>query len=85
MHSRVDVLRDRISALEAELVVLKEELSALESQTLSAGNKNLPSEDHPKSSSHYDRPLSLEEYARYGRQMIVSDVGLEGKIRYYAF
>lgn len=34
------------------------------------------------SSAPVERPLSLEEYKRYGRQMIMPDFGLPGESQY---
>ena len=64
-------LRTQISATESQLSALKQELEAAE---------KLRGETVAASSEHSERkwPLSAEEYQRYGRQMIVSQIGLPG-------
>lgn len=64
-------LRAQIAATEFQLEALKQELEAAE---------KLHGKTVPASSEHSERrwPLSAEEYQRYGRQMIVSQIGLPG-------
>ena len=61
------ILRDRIRNLEAELDDLKKQL--LEAET--AETKH----------SEWAWALDSEEYQRYGRQMIMPEVGLQGLLR----
>ena len=68
-------LRAQIAATESQLSALKQELEATEKlhgETVPASTA---------SSEHSERkwPLSAEEYQRYGRQMIVSQIGLPGE------
>lgn len=65
-------LRAQIAATESQLSALRQELEAAE---------KLRGETVPASSEHPERkwPLSAEEYQRYGRQMIVSQIGLPGE------
>ncbi|CAG7919589.1 unnamed protein product [Penicillium olsonii] len=60
-------LRAHISATEEQLAGLKRDLANAEAQTASQENARWP--------------LLQEEYKRYGRQMIVSQVGLQGQLK----
>ncbi|KAJ5369307.1 Adenylyltransferase and sulfurtransferase uba4 [Penicillium cataractarum] len=76
-------LRAQIAATEAQLAGLKRELAS--AQEAAAANSNRAEgsdsnqQDQPKTESRW--PLLQEEYKRYGRQMIVSQVGLEGQLK----
>lgn len=75
-------IRAQIAATEAQLAGLKQDLqraenqAAANSETDPAGNG---SEEQNTSASPW--PLLQEEYKRYGRQMIVSQIGLPGESR----
>jgi adenylyltransferase/sulfurtransferase len=74
-----DALRNQIAATEKQLQELKIQLAGLEVKDEADGQ---PDRDaHLKESR--DRniskwPLTQEEYNRYGRQMIVSSIGIQG-------
>jgi adenylyltransferase/sulfurtransferase len=72
-------LRAQIAATEAQLASLKRDLANAEAaakpETGSTGN---PHEGQNGTGSRW--PLLQEEYKRYGRQMIVSQVGLRGSL-----
>jgi adenylyltransferase/sulfurtransferase len=69
-------LRSRIVDLEGQLARLKLELSQAERrQTRPDGNNG---DDSTASTNTASLPLSLEEYRRYGRQMILPEIGLKG-------
>lgn len=72
IDTKCATLRAQIAATESQLLALKQELEAAE---------KLRGETVPASSERSERkwPLSAEEYRRYGRQMIVSQIGLPGK------
>jgi adenylyltransferase and sulfurtransferase len=59
-------LSERIEQLEKELADLRLQQSAQKSRT--------------DTNSHSRLPLELEEYVRYGRQMIIPQVGLRGQM-----
>jgi len=61
-------LQSRIARLESELAELKSNLS----QQIS---------DAQASSTPCSLPLDLDEYKRYGRQMILPEIGLDGQVR----
>ena len=61
-------LRAQISATEEQLAGLKRDLASAEAQS-ECGNQ----------SDEQRWPLLQEEYKRYGRQMIVSQIGLQGR------
>jgi adenylyltransferase/sulfurtransferase len=69
----------KCAALRAQIVATESQLSALK-QELEVAEK-LRGESVPTSSEYSERkwPLSAEEYQRYGRQMIVSQIGLPGE------
>ena len=67
MHSRRSELQDRIAAIRTELAELERGLQELDDQD--------QRERTPK-----ERPMLLEEYRRYGRQMILPGFGLPGAL-----
>lgn len=67
-------LRKQIAATEDELKRLKEQLACVEAQDGLEG-LHLASDD-PVIERKW--PLSAEEYRRYGRQMIVPSIGIDG-------
>ena len=73
--SSAEVLRRQIAATEQELRRLREQLAAVEAKEVEDLN-GLSLEDHPVTQGKW--PLELEEYKRYGRQMIVPNVGIQG-------
>lgn len=73
-------LRTEVAATEAQLARLKRELhdaeeAALKSRTQDASDAGTEAKTRVKGKW----PLSGEEYRRYGRQMIVPQLGLQGK------
>jgi adenylyltransferase/sulfurtransferase len=70
----MESLRNQIAATEEHLRRLKEQLADLEEQNPS----QIVQESDPV--THGKWPLSLEEYKRYGRQMIVPNIGIQGYI-----
>jgi adenylyltransferase/sulfurtransferase len=75
-------LREQIARAEAELKALKEQLADAESD----GNARVGSEhvtQTPVETGLGDRqwkwPLKADEYERYGRQLILPSVGVEGQ------
>lgn len=80
--SQVKRLRDKIQTLEATLHNLKNELAAAEAQRNGQPN-GLQRSEKPDKGAEVDEwpwPLQQSEYQRYGRQMIVPQVGLEGPL-----
>ena len=65
----VDALRRQIAQLETRLGDLKRRLSAAENAGISEPSQG---------SKSWKWPLEAEEYRRYGRQMIMPEVGLQG-------
>lgn len=74
----VERLRQEINATETQLARLKGELAALEQKSTSA--EDTRELDNGEGIDRVERKwaLSLEEYKRYGRQMIVPQVGIQG-------
>ncbi|KAH7364118.1 molybdenum cofactor synthesis protein-like protein [Rhexocercosporidium sp. MPI-PUGE-AT-0058] len=85
-----ETLREQISATEDELKRLKEQLANVEAQDadaaqegmegLNLGAGNLVTENGSESENERTWPLSEEEYKRYGRQMIVPSIGIQGQL-----
>ncbi|KFY06778.1 hypothetical protein V492_07754 [Pseudogymnoascus sp. VKM F-4246] len=73
-------LRQLILATELRLENLKEELADLE--TRSGRTDEKPDELESLKDSKW--PLTPEEYLRYGRQMIVPSIGIQGQLRLHA-
>ncbi|CAG8429535.1 unnamed protein product [Penicillium salamii] len=70
LEETCESLRAQISATEEQLAGLKRDLALAEVQTES---------ENQESGGRW--PLLPEEYKRYGRQMIVSQVGLQGQLK----
>lgn len=74
---RAQQLRAQIAKAEEELKSLKEQLAQAEAQeteaaaTAASGSIN---------GSTWKWPLQAEEYDRYGRQLILPNVGIQGQI-----
>lgn len=78
-NTSAQALREQILATEAQLQKLKKDLAQVEASGAAQICNNLPLEESVVT-PHNDRkwPLSEEEYKRYGRQMIVPSIGIEG-------
>lgn len=78
----VEALRNQIAATERQLQELRDQLAGLESEDKADRQPPQPHEDgQPQDSREGDIPkwpLTQEEYNRYGRQMIVSSIGIKG-------
>jgi hypothetical protein len=76
-----DALRRQIAATEEELKRLKAQLASVEAHDGTNGvEKSLQDLDVDDASpvTHGKWPLSADEYKRYGRQMIVPSIGIQG-------
>jgi adenylyltransferase/sulfurtransferase len=72
-------LRNQILATEAQLKRLKEELAQVVTSTEAQVELDKPLSKSPltqRNGQHW--PLSREEFKRYGRQMIVPSIGIQG-------
>ena len=75
-------LRAQISATEEQLAGLRRDLAnAEQAQSESATTTTAGNEHNDRNGQARRWPLLQEEYKRYGRQMIVSQVGLKGERR----
>lgn len=83
---KAKALREQIIATEEELQRLKEQLASVEAQNdtedIQASVETLTVQDDENTvvSGSSKWPLSSEEYKRYGRQMIVPSIGIQGLI-----
>ena len=73
-----EALRDLISATEQRLEDLKNKLADVERRAYPNGlNEEVSNELESLKDSKW--PLTPEEYLRYGRQMIVPSIGIQGQ------
>lgn len=81
ISSKVDDLRRQIARAEEELEELRAQLAHAEKEEATAPPDVTPlSLASQKPISKW--PLSSDEYKRYGRQMIVPNIGIKGKFLY---
>jgi len=79
MDEKAAALREQITAAALKLHSLKAELANLEAQDVSEKLGKLKATDENESHVTQGKwPLSSEEYKRYGRQMIVPNIGIQG-------
>ncbi|TVY22149.1 Adenylyltransferase and sulfurtransferase [Lachnellula hyalina] len=69
------------SALRAQIVATEQELSKLKEQLAKIEEKETSVNEIPVEPVTSKWPLSQEEYTRYGRQMIVPSIGIQGQLR----
>ncbi len=74
----VDNLRQKIKSVEMELKNLKWLLKQAEA-SLCADNTSYPCPESEMEISEWRWPLAECEYKRYGRQMIISQIGIKGR------
>ncbi|KAJ5091986.1 MoeZ/MoeB [Penicillium alfredii] len=75
-------LRAQIAATEVQLARLKRDLADAESAAIKSETPAPAENIQPTQNGGHRRwPLLQEEYRRYGRQMIVSQVGLQGQLK----
>ena len=90
-NGEINTIRAHVSALEAQILSLKEELAFIDhgSDTLSENGQAGPNhQTHVSCASSMPAtnrkwPLALGEYKRYGRQMIMPEIGLQGTAHIY--
>lgn len=76
-NNEADALRQVILATELRLEKLKEELAEVEKRGSPSGRTE--GSDELESLKDSKWPLTPEEYLRYGRQMIVPIIGIQGQ------
>ncbi|KAK4048630.1 hypothetical protein OIV83_004600 [Microbotryomycetes sp. JL201] len=81
IRRELDRARQRVNELEAELAQLS--VSSAATGGVANGRSSASASDSHAADVHGDCewPLSPREYQRYGRQMILSSVGLQGQLR----
>ena len=75
----IDLLRRQILDKEAELASLRSRLG--EAETLTTDKKPehlLSSPDDQPANTEWKWPLRADEYERYGRQLLIPEVGVKG-------
>lgn len=77
-----ETLKNQIAATEKQLQELKNQLAGLEADDKADTQPAQPDDDEdpkkPREGEIPKWPLTQEEYNRYGRQMIVSSIGIQG-------
>lgn len=73
-----EALKQQIAATEKELRSLKDQLARVEAQAHDATKSAVEEPEKRSPVTQRKWPLSQEEYKRYGRQMIVPNVGIQG-------
>ncbi|KAI9814817.1 MAG: Urmylation protein [Pycnora praestabilis] len=78
----IETLRDQIVGLERQLAELKAQLAQAETQADTDRSGSIsPPETASLPNGQCKWPLAPEEYRRYGRQMIMPEVGLQGQLK----
>ena len=79
-----ETLRNQIAATEKQLQELRDQLAGVESLDKADAQLPQPREDVQLQDSRGGDvpkwPMTQEEYNRYGRQMIVSSIGIKGRL-----
>lgn len=85
-NASAEALRKQIAATEDELSRLKAQLAQVETGAVTQNIESLSIADGLVTQD-VDRkwPLLAEEYKRYGRQMIVPSVGIQGILYLFSF
>ncbi|GAP90416.1 putative molybdenum cofactor synthesis protein [Rosellinia necatrix] len=80
---RIEQLRTQISRAEDELLKLKTQLAELEASAQPPSPESQQQGGHPTATrpGEWKWPLKEEEYARYGRQLVLPAVGIGGQLR----
>lgn len=71
-------LRTQIAATETQLVGLRRELESAEKAAIDIKRQDADRAKEDRAGEKRQWPLLNEEYRRYGRQMIVAQLGLQG-------
>ncbi|KAL1852273.1 Urmylation protein [Paecilomyces lecythidis] len=81
LESTCASLRLQITETETRLAALKRQLDSAEKTLAQQGTNENPSARPEEQQSSRRWPLFAEEYRRYGRQMIVPQIGLQGQLK----
>jgi adenylyltransferase/sulfurtransferase len=86
-NASAEALRKQIEATEAELARLKAQLSQVEAGAVSQriDGLSIGEENASLVTQQKQWPLLPEEYKRYGRQMIVPSIGIQGILPLFLF
>ena len=83
----ISILQDRIATLQSQLEEATEELQRLNASYSDRDNRMTAPREFPSLFDNIEEmhnaalPLTLEEYRRYSRQLIVPEVGVQGQLR----
>lgn len=79
LDRQIETLREQVSSTEAQLRRLRQELQRVE--TVKATHQLRSSSESEHTLHVQSSSLSSEEYQRYGRQLIMPEIGLQGQLR----
>lgn len=77
-EKKADILREKIRIAEKDLQNMKSRLASIEAESSRRASALTIKPNSIGANDYQKWPLSPEEYKRYGRQMIVPNVGLKG-------
>ena len=80
-HADIDELQRRVRLLEAKLRDANDELKQLRDLDGTQNTRSAFDDVNERNAKTPQLPLLLEEYQRYGRQLILPEVGVEGQLR----
>jgi len=80
LESTCASLRAQITETETRLAALKRQLDSAEKTLAEKGTNETSAATSDGQQSPRKWPLLAEEYRRYGRQMIVPQIGLQGRV-----
>ncbi|KAF7906813.1 hypothetical protein EAF00_001091 [Botryotinia globosa] len=80
-EEKASALRRQIADAETQLASLKLQLLSIEGKNDNSKDAEVTEEESLVTHDESKWPMSLEEYKRYGRQMIVPDIGIRGQLR----
>ena len=84
-NASAEALRKQIEVTESQLERLKAQLAQVEAEAVSQKIDELSARQNDARLMTKQWPLLSEEYKRYGRQMIVPSVGIQGIIVLFSF
>ncbi|KAF7923009.1 hypothetical protein BELL_0229g00080 [Botrytis elliptica] len=80
-EEKASALRHQIADAETELASLKLQLLNIEGKDINSKDPGVTEEEGLVTHDESKWPMTSEEYKRYGRQMIVPDIGIQGQLR----
>ena len=79
LRVQISAVEDALSGLKAQLIVAEQSSSRLPIKQPNWASYDMEVQCHGMMNNNQKYPLELEEYKRYGRQMIMPEVGIDGR------